>query len=150
MQPPNLLPKHDARDDSSARAPEPAAQRDGVLDMHVGLDGEGALVVAPEDVEGDAGDEVPRGVEGDVAVLALALVGHAAVEGVLGRGGGAVDGHGELEVYREGEAYDVESGADVGRGAGGADGEGFLLLCHFCVFFLPEVKLPVILGEGIS
>ena len=46
VQPAALLAQQDARDDGGARRAEPAAQRDGVLDVHVGLEGEGALVVA--------------------------------------------------------------------------------------------------------
>lgn len=97
VQAADLLPQHHAGHDGGAGAPQPAAQWDGVLDVHVSLGGEGSLVVATQNVQGHAGDEVPGGVEGDVVrVLALALVGDAAVERE-GRGrGGAVDGHGQL------------------------------------------------------
>lgn len=95
--------------------------------MNVRLSGEGALVVASQHVERDARDEVAGGVERDVArVLALALVGEAAVERVRRGADGAVDGHGELEVDGQGEADDVEARADVGGRRRRADREGFL------------------------
>lgn len=121
----DLAAEHDAGDDGGPGAAEAAAERDGVLDVDMGLDREHALAVAAQDVEGDARDEVDGGVEADVgAALALALVGDAAVQG-LGRGGaGAVDGDVQLEVDGEGEADDIEAGADVGGGRGGFDNEG--------------------------
>lgn len=124
VQPTHLLPQHDARHDRRTRAPQAAAQRDGVLDVHVRLSGEGALAVAPQHVQRDAGDEVAGWVERNIArVLALALIRNAAVERVL-RGRGAVNGHGQLEVDGEGEPDDVEARPDVGRRARRADREG--------------------------
>lgn len=79
----DFLAEHDAGDDGGAGAAEAAAEGDGVLDVDMGLDGEHALAVAAQDVEGDAGDEVDGGVEADVrGAFALALVGDAAVEGL--------------------------------------------------------------------
>jgi hypothetical protein len=125
-----LLAQHDARDDGGARRPEPAAQRDGVLDVHVGLGGEAALVVAAQHVQGDARDEVDLRVEADlVGALALALVRDAAVERVLRPPRGPVDGNVQLQVHRQRQADDVEARADVGAGARRLDDEG-LGLCH--------------------
>lgn len=122
----HLLPKHHTSNNSSPRAPQAATQRNGVLDVDMRLDGEGALVVASQHVERHAGDEVVLRVEVDVAgALALALVRDAAVERLVGRGAlGAVDGDMQLEVDGEGEADDVETGADVGARARGLDDKG--------------------------
>lgn len=89
------------------------------------LDGKRALVVASQNVERNAGDEVALRVEADVGgAFALALIGQLAVERVLGGLFRAVDCDVELEVYGEGEANDIEAGADVGARAGRLDGEG--------------------------
>lgn len=125
MKATNLFSKHNTGYDSSARAPQATAEGNWVLDVNMCFDGEGALAIAPENVEGDASDEVLGGVKRDVSrVLALAFVGYAAVEGQLRRGLGAVNGDGELEVDGEGEANDVEARADIGGRAGSPDGKG--------------------------
>lgn len=120
-----LTAQKDTSHHSRAGASQPSAQRDRVLDVDVRLDGECALVVAAQDVEGDAGEQVALRVEADVrAALALALVGDAAVEGLLGARLGAIDGDVQLEVDRQGEADDVEARANVGAGARCLDSEG--------------------------
>lgn len=87
--------------------------------MHVRAGGEGALVVALEDVEGGARDEVVVGREGDV-VRAIAFVGDSAVK--EGGGGGGDGGYRELEPDGEGDAEDVEAGA-LGKVLGGVEEE---------------------------
>lgn len=120
----SFLSEKDAGHDGSARATKTPAERDRVLDVDVRLDGERALVVASQDVEGDARDEVALRVEADVArVLALALVCDSAVERVLRGRLGAVDGDVQLEVDGQRQANDVEAGANVGAGAGRLDHE---------------------------
>jgi hypothetical protein len=121
----DLAAEHDTGDDGRTRAAEAAAQGDGVLDVYVRLDGEHALAVAAQDVQRHAGDEVDGRVEADVSgALALALVGDAAVERLRGRGLGPVDGDVQLEVDGQGEADDIEAGADVGRRRRRLDDEG--------------------------
>ena len=84
VQPPNLFPKHDTRDHSGTGGTQAPPQRDGIHDVDMGLDGECALVVTAQHVEGDAGDQVRRGVKRDI-FCALSLVGDPAVERLLGR-----------------------------------------------------------------
>jgi len=122
VQAADLLAQQHAGHDGGAGASQATAQGDRVLDVDVGLDGEGALVMASQHIQRDPGDEVDLGVEADV-VLALALVGDAAVQRLGGRGLGAVDGDVQLEVDGEGEADDIEAGADVGAGRGRLDDE---------------------------
>lgn len=78
--------------------------------------------MALEDVEGGAGDEVAVGIQADF-ILTLALVGYATVERA-GFGGGIVGSDVKFEVNGEGEANDIEAGADVGGGAGNFDDAG--------------------------
>jgi len=88
-----------AGDDRGAGTAEAAAERDGVADVHVRAGREGALVVAPEDVERCAGEQVLGRVEVD-AVCADAGVGDCAVEWVGGRGlFVGLGGDGEFEVH---------------------------------------------------
>ena len=101
--------------DGGGRRAQPAAQRDGVLDVNVGLGGECADAIAAEDVDGGAGDEVVFGDEGHI-FGAHTLVGDLAVEGVL-RALLLGDGDLELKVQVEGESNDVEARANVGRRA---------------------------------
>lgn len=86
--------------------------------MNVGA-GEFPLAVALEDVEGNTGNKIGLGIEADF-LLALAFVGNTATERVdlLGSGFG---GDVQLEVDREGEADNVEAGADVGGRARNLD-----------------------------
>lgn len=101
--------------DGSTRGAQAASKRDGVVDVHMGFHGEGSLVMAPQNVESDAGEKVGGGVEGYFARLsALALVGDFAVQGFLRGGLGPVNGDGQLEVYGQGQSNDVEARADVG------------------------------------
>lgn len=140
MQAAALLAEHDAGDDGGTRRAEPAAQRDGVLDVHVGLAGEAALVVAAEHVQGHAREQVDLRVEADLAaVLALALVRDAAVERVLRLRLAPVDGDVQLQVHGQRQPNDVEARPDVGAGAGRLDDEG--LGRHFLPLFL--VVLPL-------
>jgi len=125
FQPAALLAEHDASNDSSTAGPKTAAQRNRVLDMHMGLTGKGALVVAAQHVQGDTGEQVDLRVKRDlVGALALTLVGDAAVERVCRRLFGTVDGNVQLQIHRQGEADDVEAWANVGGGARGLDDEG--------------------------
>lgn len=97
MQATDLFAEHNTSHDSSARRAKTATQRDGVDNVHVGLYGKGALVMAPQHVERYSRDEVGCRVQRHFArFLALALVGDAAVERFLGRLFGAVDGNLEL------------------------------------------------------
>lgn len=121
-----LLAQQHAGDHGGARRSQAPPQGDGVLDVHVGLDGEGPLVVAPQHVEGDAGDEVDLGVEADVArVLAFPLVRHPAVERFGRRCLAPVDRDVQLQVHGQCETDYIEAGANVGAGAWGFDYEGF-------------------------
>lgn len=86
--------EHDAGHDGRAGGAETASERDGVVDVNMGVRREGALVVALEDVESGAGDEVVVGEEGDFGG-AVAGVGDGAVEGGEGKVG--LRGDGELE-----------------------------------------------------
>lgn len=53
--------------------------------MHLGLDGEGPLVMASEDIQGYTSDQIDFWVETDLLnTLALVLIGDGAVEGKLG------------------------------------------------------------------
>lgn len=58
VQTANLFAKHDAGDHSGTRGTETSTQRDGVDDVHVRLDGERALVMTSQDVQGDSGNQV--------------------------------------------------------------------------------------------
>lgn len=126
LQSSDLAAQDNTSNHSSTGATQATAKGDGVLDVNMGLDGEISLVVASQDVEGDAGKQVGLGVEADVAgALSLSLVRDPAVERVLRLGLGAVDGDVQLEVHREGEADDIEARANVGAGAGGLDDKRF-------------------------
>lgn len=92
--------------------------------MNVRLGRESSLVVASQYVERDSGDEIALRVEAHiVAACALTLVCDPAVERLLRGALGAVDGDVQLQVDIEGEADDIEAGADVGAGAGCSDDE---------------------------
>ena len=132
MQSADLLAELDTGDDSSTGRTQTSSEGDGVLDMHMSLDGEAALVVAAEDVESNTGDKVHLGIQADI-LLALALVGDAAVKRLVRGRLGAVDGDMELQVHGQGQADDVEAGADVGARARRLDDELFDLLgrSHF-------------------
>lgn len=55
--------------------------------MYLGFNGEGALVVASEDVESDAGDQIDLGVETDgLGAFTLVLISDGAIQGQLRRG----------------------------------------------------------------
>ena len=124
-QPTNLLPQQNPRDDSGPATPQTPTQRYRILDVDMCLEGKLALVMASEDVERDAGEEVIGRVERNVvAVFALALVRQPAVVRVLGCRFRSVDGDVELEVDCEGEADHVEARADVGGGAGDFEDKG--------------------------
>lgn len=121
----NLVRQHYTGNDSCARRSQTATQRDRVDDVHGGLDGECALVMATEDIEGDPGDKVDLGIETNLlGGLALVLVGDGAVERECGGALGGVDGDVDVEMEGQGQADHVEAGADVGGGARGSDQEG--------------------------
>lgn len=88
----------------------------------MGLDGECADAVAPEDVYGGSRDEVRFCIQWD-CFSTEAFVGNAAVEGVVGRGL-AGDCEGDFKVDVEGETDDIKTGADVGGRAGHSDDRG--------------------------
>lgn len=120
----DLIAQHDTGYDCSSRRSQAPTQRDGVDDVYFGLDGERALVVASQKVQGYTGDQVDLGVEGDLlGALALVFIGNGAVQGQVGRGFG-VDCDVEFEMEGQREADHIETGANVGRGARGSDDEG--------------------------
>lgn len=131
MQTADLLAKLDTGDDGGAGGTQASSEGDGVLDVHMGLGGEVALVVAAKDVESHAGNEVHLGIQADV-LLSLALVGDAAVQRLVRRRLGAVDGDMELQVHGQGQANDVEAGANVGARAGRLNDELFDLGRSHC------------------
>lgn len=93
--------------------------------MNLGLDGEGALIVASQNIKGDTGDEVDFRIERDgLGAAALVLVGNGAVQWQLGGGLGVIDCDAQFEVEGEGQANDIKSGANVGRGARDSNGKG--------------------------
>lgn len=121
----DLVRQHYTGDNGRARRSQTPTKRNRVDDMHGGLDGESALVMAAEDIEGDAGDEVNLGVEANLlGGLALVLVGDGAVKrecrGALGR----VDSDVDIEMEGQGQADHIEAGTDVGGGARGSNDEG--------------------------
>jgi len=119
-----LFAQQDTGDDGGSRRTKTPPERDGVLDVDMGLDGEAALVVTTQDVEGDAGEQVDFGVEADIPrVFALALVRDPAVERVVGLLLGTVDGDMQLQVHGQGQADDVEAGPDICARAGRLDNE---------------------------
>lgn len=90
----------------------------------MGLDGKGALVMAPQDIQSYAGDQIDLGIDADgLGAFALVVIGDDAVEGMLGgRLGGDRDM--QLEIEGQGQADYIEAGANVCGGAGGFDDEG--------------------------
>lgn len=127
MQTADLLAELNTGNDSGAGGTQTSSEGDGVLDVHMSLDGEAALVVAAEDVESNTGDQVDLGIQADI-LLALALVRDAAVQRLVRSRLGAVDGDMELQVHGQGQANDVEAGANVGARARRLDDELFNLL----------------------
>lgn len=92
--------------------------------MYLGLDGERALIVASQDVEGDTGDQVDLRVKGDLlCAFALVLIGDGAVQWQLGRSLGGIDRDVEFEVEGQCQADHIEAGANVGGGARGSNDE---------------------------
>ena len=158
VQAATLLAQHDAGDDGGPRRAQAAAQRDRVLDVHVGLAGEAALVVAPQHVQGHAREQVGLRVQADLAaVLALALVRDAAVERVRRLRLAAVDADVQLQIHGQRQPDDIEARPDVGAGAGGLDDEGLggghgggcvmlscdvVFLCYFPEYFWFVFILP--------
>lgn len=114
LEPTALLAEQHTGHNSRTRGSQATAQRNGVDNVDVRLDGEAALVVAAEDVEGHAGQQVDVRVEADFTG-ALSFVGDSAVERVRRRRLGAVNGDVQLEVHGQREANHVEARANVGR-----------------------------------
>lgn len=124
VEPTALLAQQHASHHGSARRTQAAAQRDWVLDVHMGLHREGTLLVAPQDVEGHSSQQVRIRIEADL-VLTLALIRDAAVERILRLGLGPVNGDMQLQVHGKSKAYDVEARPDVGGRAWHLDDESF-------------------------
>lgn len=93
--------QHHTGHDCSTRRSQTPTQWDGVGDVYLGLHGEGALIVASQDVQCHSGDQVNLGVQADLlGTLAQILIGDLAVQGELGRGLGVI--HGDREFHVEG------------------------------------------------
>lgn len=113
------IAEEDASDDRGTRRTETAAERDLVVRVDVAEGAwKGAVVIAAEDVQRDAGEEVAVRVEGDL-VCAFACV--ADLEGPTRRRSKL---NGEREMEGEGEADHVKAGSDVGRGGRDFDLDG--------------------------
>ncbi len=126
MQLSALLAQDDAGHNSGTRGSQATPEGNGVLDVHMRLDGKASLVVASQHVQRDSSEQVRLWVEADVTrVLAFSFVRDAAVERILGFLLGPVDGDVQLQVHGQGETDNIEPRADVGAGARRPDDEGF-------------------------
>jgi len=107
----DFVAEDDAGYDGGAGGAETAAQRDGVVDVDVRCGGECALVVAFQDVEGGAGDEICLRIKWNACILwGRRCVAYTTVLWV-GRGFGRINGHVELEPDGKSKTDHVEAGA---------------------------------------
>lgn len=78
------------------------------------LRGKHTLAMAPQDVNGDAGDEIDLGVQTYITgTLAFSLVRNATVEWLAGLALGPVNGDVQFQVHGKGQADHIETRSDV-------------------------------------
>jgi len=113
-----LIAELDARYNRRARRPQASSQRDWVLDVHVGLHGECALVVTSQNINGHLGDEIDLRIQAyPPGILALALVRDSTVERLARLPLGPIDGDMQFQIHGQSQADDIEARSDIGARA---------------------------------
>ena len=120
-----LVAEHHAGNNSGSRRAKTTAERNGVLDVQRGANGEGLEAVASENVESSTGDEVVTCEQRHV-FSTITLVGDLDIlldRRVIGVSVGGINGDFEFKEERKTETEHIEARANVSGRGGGRNGE---------------------------